>query len=358
MFDGCPKPEPELVLTMTPERCRHRCGAVLRTMAKYPLRLTPTVRSHSSSVKRHRSLTRPAVALLMRMSTRPKASSAAPTMSWAPSHVAEPLLAAAAPPAATISATTAAASAPERAPRSLTRTDAPSCARSRACSRPMPPPAPVTIATLPSSRPIAPPDPSWPALTRKEPPLSREVLDLDRAAVPEGAGRGVEDPRRGFTDDLDGGAPGGDEGQPVPRGQDPLRRHEARLHVVEPQLRVLDHELRGDPRERRLRHTIDERPSPVVGAPRRRAVPGPAGDADDGAGPPGGHVAQHRLREDQLGGDVGDDALLDHVGRRVEEQVGAARSDVDRVVEQHVDVAEGGDGLFSCGHEPVAVKQV
>src|SRR5207248_6004013 len=40
-------------------------------------------------------------------------------------------------------------------PRSFTTTLAPSRAKSRACSRPMPPPDPVTIATFPSSRPIA-----------------------------------------------------------------------------------------------------------------------------------------------------------------------------------------------------------
>src|SRR5471030_2858595 len=40
-------------------------------------------------------------------------------------------------------------------PRSLTTTLAPSFAKSSACSRPMPPPAPVMIATLPSSMPMA-----------------------------------------------------------------------------------------------------------------------------------------------------------------------------------------------------------
>src|SRR5579864_2478349 len=186
MLDGCPNPEPELVLTMTPERCRHMWGAALRIMAKYPFRLTSTLRSHSSSVKRHRSLTLPAVALLIRMSTRPKASSAAATMSGAPSQVADAVLAAATPPAALISATTEAASAPERAPRSLTSTDAPSLASRSACSLPIPPPAPVTIATLPSSRPMRAPDPG------RSPPLSRDLLDLDGAPVGERPGRGVE----------------------------------------------------------------------------------------------------------------------------------------------------------------------
>src|SRR6266511_1685303 len=65
-------------------------------------------------------------------------------------------LATAAPPSASISATTCCAgvtSAPSPvsvAPRSLTTTFAPARASASACSRPMPRPAPVTIATLPS----------------------------------------------------------------------------------------------------------------------------------------------------------------------------------------------------------------
>ena len=66
------------------------------------------------------------------------------------------VLATASPPIATISSTTSWAgpwslpSPSMEPPRSLTTTLAPWCARSRACSRPMPRPAPVTIATRPS----------------------------------------------------------------------------------------------------------------------------------------------------------------------------------------------------------------
>ena len=69
-------------------------------------------------------------------------------------------LATAFPPAWAISATTAWAgpvSCPEPSiatPRSLTTTEAPSLASSRATDLPIPRPAPVTIATRPSSRPI------------------------------------------------------------------------------------------------------------------------------------------------------------------------------------------------------------
>src|SRR5947209_8504483 len=69
----------------------------------------------------------------------------------------------ASPPAALISETTLSASSaplppPWRSlPRSLTTTFAPSLAKSSACSRPMPPPEPVMIATFPSSRPMCAP---------------------------------------------------------------------------------------------------------------------------------------------------------------------------------------------------------
>jgi hypothetical protein len=129
-------------------------------MAKYPLRLTPTVRSHSSSVKRQRSLLCPAVALLITMSILPNTSTAVAMIPAAPSHVAEPVFATAVPPSDSISATTLAASAPARVPRSLTTTLAPWAASSRAWARPMPPPAPVTMATLPTSRRVIAP-PQW-----------------------------------------------------------------------------------------------------------------------------------------------------------------------------------------------------
>ena len=70
----------------------------------------------------------------------------------------------ASPPALRMSATVCAASEASRpvpstfAPRSLTTTFAPLAASMSACSRPIPRPAPVTIATRPSQIPaIAPP---------------------------------------------------------------------------------------------------------------------------------------------------------------------------------------------------------
>ena len=86
---------------------------------------------------------------------RPKASTASSTMLLAPSRSAtDALLATASPPRAFISATTASAASPSPVPstpppRSLTTTLAPRLANSMAWQRPMPPPAPVTAATLP-----------------------------------------------------------------------------------------------------------------------------------------------------------------------------------------------------------------
>src|SRR4051794_16022687 len=101
-------------------------------------------------------------ALLTRMSRSPKCSMALLIKRWAPSQSAtlSPLTIAS-PPIASISATTCCAGVasvpvPSLAPpTSLTTTRAPSRANKSACSRPIPRPAPVMIATRPSSDPIA-----------------------------------------------------------------------------------------------------------------------------------------------------------------------------------------------------------
>src|SRR5438105_14246390 len=72
-------------------------------------------------------------------------------------------------------------------PRSLTTTLAPSRAKSSACSRPMPPPAPVTIATVLSRRPAMAAPPSEGALlstkrTRPVPSAARPARVVERAA--------------------------------------------------------------------------------------------------------------------------------------------------------------------------------
>ena len=60
-------------------------------------------------------------------------------------------------------------------PRSLTTMSAPRLARSRACERPRPPPAPVMIATLPSNPRSAMPAPASESLRRGERTRGRGV---------------------------------------------------------------------------------------------------------------------------------------------------------------------------------------
>src|SRR4051794_23133975 len=117
--------------------------------------------SHSSSVMLTITRSRRMPALLTRMSRSPKCSIALLIKRCAPCQSAtlSPLTIAS-PPIASISATTCCAGVasvpvPSLAPpRSLTTTRAPSRANSSACSRPIPRPAPVMIATRPSSDPI------------------------------------------------------------------------------------------------------------------------------------------------------------------------------------------------------------
>src|SRR6516162_7329886 len=78
---------------------------------------------------------------------------------------------------------------PSRAPpRSLTRTFAPSAAMASACSRPMPPPAPVTIATFPSSKPMGV------SLAWRAHPSRRPIRGSTRLGEQDGAqaGEGLE----------------------------------------------------------------------------------------------------------------------------------------------------------------------
>src|ERR1700678_991891 len=104
-------------------------------------------------------LSRRMPALAISTSTRPKLLMVCSTR-WATpaSSVTDAPLAIAVPPAALISLTTFSAASDEppepstEPPRSLTTTFAPRLANSRAWARPRPPPAPVTITTLPSKR--------------------------------------------------------------------------------------------------------------------------------------------------------------------------------------------------------------
>src|SRR5215208_2113199 len=126
---------------------------------KAPLRCTSSTGSSSSGVMLWNALSRRMPALLITMSTRPNAARAVSTIAWPPSAVATVLVSATAtPPRPSISLTVCSAGPADEPvpsvapPRSLTTTLAPREASSSACSRPRPPPAPVTMATLPSKR--------------------------------------------------------------------------------------------------------------------------------------------------------------------------------------------------------------
>src|SRR5581483_2647796 len=161
-------PEAEAVLiteaeTASPAAVRAaQCRVAWCSGAKWPFMCTLMTASHCASVILAMKASRRMPALLTRMSRRPYSATAWSISALAPSHVAMlSVLATAVPPAATISAATAAAGPPSvpdpslATPRSLTTTSAPSFANSSACSRPMPPPAPVMTATRPSSAPMS-----------------------------------------------------------------------------------------------------------------------------------------------------------------------------------------------------------
>ena len=138
-----------------PEFCSRKCVAQARLMENEPCRWTMITSDQSDQLMRWKILSRRMPALLTRMSTRPKASSAALTI-WSAfcGSPIDSVEAMAWPPFFLISSTTCCAgpvSPPEpssAAPTSLTRTLAPSSAISMAMARPMPRPAPVTMATL------------------------------------------------------------------------------------------------------------------------------------------------------------------------------------------------------------------
>src|SRR5437879_6086334 len=116
--------------------------------------------ANSSSVMFTMTRSRRMPALLTTTLRSPNVSIALLTIRWAPSQsVTLSPLATASPPAALISSATCSAavrSLPEPSaapPRSLTTTFAPSLAKSSECSRPMPRPPPVMIATRPSREP-------------------------------------------------------------------------------------------------------------------------------------------------------------------------------------------------------------
>src|SRR5215471_10634953 len=146
--------------TKAPLSCLRYWSAAARLTKKLPFRWTEITVSQSSGVIRWKIWSRRTPALLTTTSRPPKWSSAACTIFCAELHSAtESVLIAATPPAPSISCFVSSAGVAERpspaseAPISLISTFAPARAIASAISRPMPPPAPVTAAILPSSIP-------------------------------------------------------------------------------------------------------------------------------------------------------------------------------------------------------------
>src|SRR4051812_41770959 len=143
-----------------PEFCSRNCPAQARLMLNEPLRWTSSTSFQSAVLILWKMTSRRIPALLIRISTRPKASSAALTIASAFfASTIDNVEAMASPPAFLISSTVscagpASAPAPCRlAPISQTTTRAPSCASPSAIARPIPRAPPVTIATLPATMP-------------------------------------------------------------------------------------------------------------------------------------------------------------------------------------------------------------
>src|SRR6202034_1676894 len=143
-----------------PEFCSRKCLAQALLMLKLPCRCTAITSDQSDQLMRWKMRSRRMPALLTRMSTRPKASSAAlMILSALPSSLIDSVEAIASPPFFLISLTTSCAGpsscpAPSRlAPISQATTLAPSFAINSAMPRPTPRAAPVTMATLPETMP-------------------------------------------------------------------------------------------------------------------------------------------------------------------------------------------------------------
>src|SRR5581483_11924925 len=245
-------------------------------------------------------------ALLMTMSTRPKASSAVLTMASAPSGEATLLPSAtAAPPRASISSTTfwagpADAPVPSTAPpRSLTTTWAPRDASRRACSRPSPPPAPVMTATLPSKP------------TSDMQSSSRPALYLPSARIRGGDGPVTNNPALGWGETAPKATAttvDGRERSPAGQREPPSRGHPRRRPGAVPEAGV-PLGRRGRHRHRR-RHLRARRLPPLPGqelpaggpvrldhrahAARRRGDPEDRLPAGRDARPPGRLPRRHR----------------------------------------------------------------
>ena len=136
-------PEIDAMFTMTGLSRRNSCGSAARACTNIPRTFTVIRVSHSSSVVSRMSLPRNRPALLTRMSRPPKFSTAAATAASAVAACDT------SPTTAVIRPSSVASSETEGWMSSTTMLAPRSCKR-RTISLPIPPAAPVTIATFPS----------------------------------------------------------------------------------------------------------------------------------------------------------------------------------------------------------------
>src|SRR5262245_52455704 len=143
------RPSCDEMLTIDPPPARRRAGMAALVPRKTPLAFTSITRSHSAAVVSSSRPAPPTPALLTSTSSFPKRRSAVATArSQSLSLVTSSLTNTASPPLAPIPAATAAPSASRMSPMTIR---APSCAKSRASTAPIPRAPPLIRATLPAS---------------------------------------------------------------------------------------------------------------------------------------------------------------------------------------------------------------
>src|SRR5688572_25529488 len=197
------------VLTTRPQARSRMPGSAACAQRKVPFRLTSSTASHCSSVIFAAIASRLIPALLMRMSRRPKASTACSTMrSHSLFRVTSPATTSALAPALRISPATVSRPA---AFASLIATSAPSRAKRRAVAAPIPPAAPVTRATFPDSLMRSPSLKGGGAIP-VEVAANHDPQDLRRAAAGEQEARVAEVPLHRV---LHGEAVGGEDARRV-----------------------------------------------------------------------------------------------------------------------------------------------
>ena len=124
-------------------------------------------------------------------------------------------------------------------------------------------------------------------------------------------------------------------------GHDPFGGDHAGLGVEghDSPVAVLEGDLDGDPVESCLRDGVRHTPAALAGKGEGSGVAGRAGQVDDGAASTLDHVGQCPPGDVELRGEVAEYTPIEDVGVDVEEAVVVARTHVDGVVDECVEVA-------------------